>query len=156
MQPSRSPQAGSEQILLVHYYQPNHPNVPVIVFLDRQTNGTFTAPYCPSTSGCRAIVKFSPNTDTFTAPQAASDYSISTLTFQLAQNGHDIWLDYAMLASATDVTPDVFSFVPVDQTSEFIARCASHQHFFIEFYTSGRRPDSISIFDLHIQTHVTK
>lgn len=124
---------GSEQILLVHYYQPNHPNVPVTVFLDRQTNGTFTAPYCPSTSGCRAIVKFAPNTDTFSV---AGD-SISTLTFQLAQNGHDIWLDYAMLASATDVTPDIFSFVPVDQTSEFITRCASQQHFYIDFYTSG-------------------
>lgn len=78
-------------------------------------------------------MKFAPNTDTFSV---AGD-SISTLTFQLAQNGHDIWLDYAMLAAATDVTPDIFSFVPVDQTSEFIARCASQQHFYIDFYTSG-------------------
>lgn len=129
--PQQNRQSGTDQILLVHYYQPNHPSVPVTVFLDRSTNGTFTAPYCPSTSGCRAIVKFSPNTDTFSA-----DY-ISTLTFQLNQNGHDIWIDYALLASANDVTPDIFSFVPIDQTSDFIAECASQQHFFIEFSTSG-------------------
>lgn len=119
-------------MLLVHYYQPNHPNVGVTVFLDRQTNGTFTAAYCPSTSGCRAIVKFAPNTDTFSA-----DY-INTLTYQLNQNGQDIWIDYALLASANDVTPDIFSFTPIDQTSDFITRCASQQHFHIDFYTSGK------------------
>lgn len=132
-QQNRRDQSNSEQMLLVHYYQPNHPNVVVTVFLDNQINGTFQAPYCPSISGCRAIVKFSPNTETFTA-----DY-ISTLKFQLTDNGPDIWIDYALLACATEVTPETFSFIPLDQTSEFISQCASQHHFAIDFSTSGKK-----------------
>lgn len=128
--PIESNRREGEQILLVHYYQPNHPNVQITVFLDKSINGTFDAPYCPSISGCRSMVKFYPNSETF------SEADLQSVTFQLAQNGQDIWLDHLLLASATDVNPEVFNFAPIDQTSEFISKCASH-NFNIEFYASN-------------------
>lgn len=118
-----------DQMLIVHYYQPNHPTVGVTVFLDKNTNGTFQAPYCPSISGCRAMVKFHPNSDTFTNPD------LQSVTLQLNQNGKDLWLEYLLLASATNVKPEDFEYAPIDMTSDFITKCAS-QHFNIEYYSS--------------------
>lgn len=98
--------------------------------MDKKNNGTFKATYCPSISGCRAIVKFESNSETFTNPD------FQTVTFQLTENGKDIWLDYVLLASATTVNPDlVFNYAPIDMTSDFISKCAS-QHFNIEYYSS--------------------
>ena len=54
-----------DQVMIVHYYQPNHDIVNVEVFLDKKINGTFSAPYCPSISGCRDLIKFESNSETF-------------------------------------------------------------------------------------------
>lgn len=118
-----------EQILIVHYYQPNHPSVELTVFLDKDTNGTFSANYCPSISGCRTIVKFYPLSETF------SNIDLSKITFQLNDNYKDIYIDYILLASANNVEPDMLKYDQVDMTSEFITKCAS-KHFDVEHFTS--------------------
>ncbi|CAF0881627.1 unnamed protein product, partial [Brachionus calyciflorus] len=118
-----------EQMLIVHYYQPNHPSVSITVFLDKSTNGTLQANYCPSTSGCRSIVKFNPSSETF------SNSDLSSITFQLNENNKDIFIDYVLLASANNVNPDVFKYSPIDLTPDFITKCAS-QHFNIDYYSN--------------------
>ena len=118
-----------DYVLIAHYYQPNHPTVSLTVFLDRKHNATLQAPYCPSTRGCRSILKFDANSETFNDPE------FQAATFQLNQNGKDIWLEYLLLAPATSVNPEVFEYAPVDLTSDFISKCAS-QHFNIEYYSA--------------------
>lgn len=58
------------------------------------------------------------------------------LTFLLNQNGQDIWLDNVLVASASNVNPTVFDYAPRDLTSQFISKCASSQHFNIDYYSS--------------------
>ena len=131
--PYREP---GDYILIINYYQPNHPAVDVAVFLDRNRNASFTAPYCPSTKGCRTIIKFDGNSDTFNDPD------IQAFSFQLSENGKDIWLEYVLLASATSVNPDVFEYTPIDLTNDFIEKCAS-KHFSIEHYSSSNCDQAI-------------
>jgi laminin alpha 3/5 len=133
-------QDDDEQMLIVHYFQPNHPSVSVTVFIDKKVNGTLVAPYCPSTSGCRGIVKFQPGGgETFDA----RDLDLSSLTFQLGQNNQDIWLDHALAASASAVNPSsLFEHKPVDNTKQFLAKCAS-QHFNIDYQASSFCEESV-------------
>lgn len=111
--------------MLIHYFQPNYPVVNVSVNIDDTYKGSFKASFCPSTSGCRAIVAFE-NSEIF-------DYDKSRLvSIQLASNDRDIWLNYALVGPSTAVTPDLMKTAPIDLISEFITKCAS-QHFNIEF-----------------------
>jgi laminin, alpha 3/5 len=124
--PYREP---GDYVLIIHYYQPNHPNVDVSVFLDKNRNASFSAPYCPSTKGCRTLIKFDSNTETFNDPD------INAFSFQLTENGKDIWLDHVLLTPAKSVDTDMFEYIPLDLTNDFIEQCAS-QHFNIDYYSS--------------------
>jgi laminin alpha 3/5 len=113
-----------DHVMIVHFYQPNHPLVNVSVSVDNSYKGSFHATNCPSISGCRSIVRFETG-ETF-------DYADSrTINFQLAQNGKDIWLDYVLFAPAANVNPDLLKGAPVDFTDEFLNKCAS-QHFKVD------------------------
>ena len=117
----------------MHYYQPNHINVPVSVKLQGgQLAGSFQANYCPSISGCRAIVKFQQDATNSTSETFTNQY-FDQATFQLLENGRDIWLESVTLAPAIEVTADLNKQDPIDMTSEFIRRCASN-HFNVEYY----------------------
>ena len=102
----------------------------VSISIDNINRGSFQAVYCPSMSGCRAIVTFESTGETFNNPDSRQ------LTFQLTQNGQDIWIDYLLLAPAGKVDTDALhKVVPIDLTNDFISKCAS-QHFQIEYNKS--------------------
>ncbi len=121
--------------MLFHYYQPNHPTVSVSVNIDDTYKGSFQAPFCPSTSGCRAIVVFE-NGEAF-------DYEKARIaSVQLASDDKDIWLNYALVGPSTTVTPDLMKNAPIDLINDFITQCASH-HFSMEVSKSPFCDDSV-------------
>lgn len=63
---SKVPQPGG-YVFAVHFYQPNHPefNLDVVVHNGRMYEGKLPVHYCPSNSGCRAIVKLPNGDNTF-------------------------------------------------------------------------------------------
>jgi laminin, alpha 3/5 len=121
------PRDLSDQVLIVIYYQPNHPTVNVSINIDNKNKGSIQAAYCPSLSGCRAIVTFDSTGESF------NNQDPRQITFQLTQNNKDIWIDYLLLAPAIQVTGEnLQKFLPIDLTNDFISKCAS-EHFNIEF-----------------------
>lgn len=133
MRVSRREKGGN--VLIVHYYQPNHPTVNVSVTIDKSYRGYFQAPYCPSISGCRSIVKFE-NGDLINYEESRS------ILFQLFQNGKDIWLDYALFAPASIPNQDLLKSAPIDLSDDFLTKCAS-QNFYIEAKKSPFCDDSV-------------
>ena len=117
---------NDDQVLIVHYYQPNHASVNISVNIDNVNKGSFQADFCPSISGCRSVVYFESSGESFINPD------MRVATFQLANNGKDIWLDYILFAPSSQVDLDkLHSHAPVDLTDEFLDKCASN-HFHIE------------------------
>jgi laminin alpha 3/5 len=125
-----------DQVMIVHYYQPNHDIVSVEVFLDKKINGTFSAAYCPSISGCRELIKFESNSETFNNPD------LQSVKFQLKHNGKDIWLASVSIAPAASVNDETLQPVPTDLTHKFITECAS-DHFNINYYNSTFCDESV-------------
>jgi laminin alpha 3/5 len=116
-----------EMFLVVHYYQPNHPSVPVEVRLDKEPGivGVLNASYCPSLTGCRAVVEFN-NGDV--------REDINAINLKLTDREKNVWLDQVALLWAVD--PEKLNFEPVSHNEEFKDQCVPQNTFYIEHYTS--------------------
>lgn len=119
-----------DQVLIVHYYQPNHPSVNVSISFDDNTKGYFHAANCPSISGCRAIVKYD-NGEIHNFDSATR----ITITLSDQNPNADIWLDYMLFAAAASVNPDLLQHAPIDMSTEFLLKCASN-HFNVALFES--------------------
>ena len=118
-------------MMIVHYYQPNHAAVNITVSIDGQSKGSVHAAYCPSISGCRAIVLFHSTGEVF------ENVDMRQVKFTNGQNNRDIWLDYFLLASPRNVDPETLhKTMPLKLTGDFISKCAS-QHFDINYGESA-------------------
>jgi laminin, alpha 3/5 len=122
---------SGERVLIVHYYQPKNAVVGVSVNIDNgKLIGSFEAPYCPSITGCRSMVHFESSAETF----LTDGLDLKQITFQLTQNGKEIWLDHLLLAPAMAVTPDIFKYDDsIDATPKFINKCAAKTNFKVDF-----------------------
>lgn len=114
------------QMFIVHYYQPKHTFVDMEVTLETfpPIVGTFRANYCPSKSGCRAIVKFQDGIDSSQTFSSAPFYSVK---FKYVDSGNkDIWLENAYIINSGSVT-SVSDIVPNDYSSKFLDECIQNK-----------------------------
>jgi laminin alpha 3/5 len=123
-------QNHEELTIIVHYYQPNYPNVLLDVKLDKTPIvGKLNAEYCPSLSGCRAIVKLNENGVNNT------EYpNFNQINFKLAELNKNVWLEGFYLLWEYD--QEKLNYGPVSMNDEFKDRCWTKDSSNIDYYTS--------------------
>lgn len=118
-------------VILVHYYQPNHPKFNIIYRVQSENqnyDGKFTLNHCPSTSGCRGIIQQNDDYAWF--------YLDDTFTFSFTNlNQHGVWLDYITLVPVEVYNKRLLVEDEFDQTNEFLKECGS-DHFNIQLNAS--------------------
>ena len=120
-------------MLIITYFQPNHPSVNISVNIDGVNKGFLQAAYCPSTIGCRGIVLFGESdAEVFENPD------IRSVKFShLGVSEDEVWIDFFELAAPENVNEEQLrATVPVKLTADFITRCASN-HFDIQHDRDG-------------------
>lgn len=119
-------------VIIIKYYQPNHPKFNVIYRLEASTNydGKFIVNHCPSSSGCRGIIKQEENDDYFWFD---IDDTVTFSLTNLQQKG--VWVDYVMLVPVDYYNERLLNEEEFDQTNEFITQCGQ-DHFNIQLNAS--------------------
>ncbi|EDV96510.1 laminin subunit alpha [Drosophila grimshawi] len=113
-------------VILVKYYQPNHPKYQLTYTLTagkNQYDGKFDIQHCPSSSGCRGVIR--PTGDDWWF-DIEDDFKF-TLTNPRAQG---VWLDYLVVVPLDQYNDDLLVEETFDQTKEFIKNCG-HDHYHI-------------------------
>lgn len=123
-------------VIIVGYFQPNHPQFKIFYRLQTENqnyDGKFTLNHCPSTSGCRGIIQQDNGYAWFDIED--------TFTFSFTNtNQYGVWLDYIILVPI-DVYNDplynerILNEEPFDQTAEFLKECGQ-DHFNIQLNAS--------------------
>lgn len=123
-----TPAESDSQMIIVTYYQPNHPMVNISVEVDFVHKGFLKAPYCPSVSGCRAIVVFGEDEE-----EVFENNAIQAVRFMHeGRRDDEIWIDFFEIVAPENVDEErLRARVSVKLTSDFIGKCASN-HFQIE------------------------
>lgn len=127
---SKAPEPG-QYIIIVHYYQPDHPKFNIIYRVQTENqnyDGKFTLNHCPSTSGCRGVIQQNDNNVWFDIADAF------TFSFTNVQP-YGVWLDYIILIPVVDYKKELLSEVEFDQTEEFLKECGQ-DHFNIQLNAS--------------------
>lgn len=111
-------------MIVVKYYQPNHPQFHIVYRLetDKQNyDGKLKLDHCPSSSGCRVLLK---------QDNGIMRYDIEeTVSFTLNNiKDKGVWLDYVLLVPANQFNENLLHEEEFDQTKEFIKQCG-HDHF---------------------------
>lgn len=118
-------------VFIVHYNQPTHPQFQLDVTIrDGQSSveAHVPAPFCPSNSGCRSVVKQADGNRNF----LVSD----TFLFNLSvPHNRSIWVDYVYIVPSDEYANSLLEESPIDLTAEFIARCGKN-HFQIDALSS--------------------
>ncbi|XP_048488928.1 laminin subunit alpha [Plutella xylostella] len=114
--------APQDYVLLLHYYQPHHPETTLLVNVTT-ADGTYTArahvAHCPSTSGCRALVQ----------PPGESLPLQHNFTLTLQSENKGVWLDYILVVAAADYVDSVVKEANMlDYTREFISKCSMNHY----------------------------
>lgn len=113
-------------VILVKYYQPHHPTYNVMYTLTagkNQYDGKFEISHCPSSSGCRGVIKPSGEEWWFDI----EDEFKFTITNNRPQG---VWLDYLVIVPVDQYNDDLLEEETFDQTKEFIGECGQ-DHFYI-------------------------
>ncbi|KAJ8736784.1 hypothetical protein PYW07_000055 [Mythimna separata] len=128
---SKMPAPG-DYMFLVHYYQPVHPesSLDAVIKTDsQQFDTTMQVQHCPSSTGCRSLLKLA---DVRQFPVAEN----FTITF-LGNNSKGLWIDYVLIIAAPDFVDAALTEANVvDYTREFIEKCA-YNHFHIPANETG-------------------
>ncbi|XP_055387187.1 laminin subunit alpha [Condylostylus longicornis] len=123
-------------IILLKYYQPNHPryNVPFRLNTEKILyDGKFEVNHCPSSSGCRGIIR--PESTVVTGDNTWFDID-DEFTLTLTNNKNKgVWLDYIIVVPIGRYTDDLLVEEPFDQTKEFISKCGQ-DHYYIPLNAS--------------------
>jgi laminin alpha 3/5 len=116
----------------VHYYQPNHPNVVVNVKLRGSSQtGVLNAAYCPSLSGCRAVIEFEDN----------QNRPYFDITFKLNETKQNVWIEKVYLHPYFD--SEKLNYGPISMNDNFIAQCSPREYLDIEHHASEFCDDSV-------------
>lgn len=113
-------------VVLVKYYQPHHPMYNVLYTMTagkNQYDGKFQINHCPSSSGCRGVIR--PNGDEWWFD--IGDEFKFTITNNRPQG---VWLDYLVVVPVDQYNDDLLEEETFDQTKEFIKTCGQ-DHFYI-------------------------
>ncbi|XP_071537849.1 laminin subunit alpha isoform X2 [Panulirus ornatus] len=123
---------AGKYVFVVHYYQPQYPDdelyvqvayssgeefdVDVLIQNGQFYEGSLPVHHCPSTSGCRSVIK-----------QSSGSYVFDVLeNFILSfkePNHKSLWLDYVLVFPAEQFTQEILHELPLDTTAEFINIC---------------------------------
>lgn len=118
-------------VVIVKYYQPNHPNFHIIYRLetDRQNyDGKLTLDHCPSNSGCRGAIRQDNGYLWFDIDDSFT-FSLTNL------KDKDIWLDYILLVPIEYYNERLLVEEEFDQTNEFLTECGQ-DHFNVQLNAS--------------------
>ncbi|XP_037946379.1 laminin subunit alpha-like [Teleopsis dalmanni] len=113
-------------VILIKYYQPHHPKYNVMYTLTagkNQYDGKFDVNHCPSSSGCRGVIR--PNGEDWWFD--IDDEFKFTITNNRPQG---VWLDYMVVVPVDQYNDDLLVEETFDQTKEFIKLCGQ-DHFYI-------------------------
>ncbi|XP_035223568.1 laminin subunit alpha-like, partial [Stegodyphus dumicola] len=109
-------------VVIVHYYQPDHPKFEASVMIQ---NGEFhdavlPLPFCPSVSGCRTVIH-AKDSDA-TAFQILENFYI---TIKQPSN-KTVWMDYVLIIPAKQFDESVLNPLRQDQAGKFITQCGQN------------------------------
>lgn len=112
-------------IILVKYYNPNHPRMDVHYRIETDSQnweGKLKVAHCPSNIGCRMMVDH----------HGSTVFEINgPLTVTLTNNqANGIWLDFILLVPFEVFHENLLTEETFDQTKEFLQKCG-HDHFHI-------------------------
>ncbi|XP_046389625.1 laminin subunit alpha [Ischnura elegans] len=115
------PQEGS-YVFVTHYYQPEFPefDVDVLVQNGQIYEASIPIEHCPSSSGCRSIVK---------QPNGNIHFELMEnflLTFK-EPNHKTVWLDYVIVIPSDQFTENILYEEHLDQTGRFLKQCAKNE-----------------------------
>ncbi|XP_064026607.1 laminin subunit alpha-3 [Pogoniulus pusillus] len=131
----RVPHSGS-YVFVVHFSQPAHPTFPVGVRVDagRVWSGSFSASFCPHTSGCR---------DQVTAEnQIEFDISEPEVSVTvLIPDGKMLLLEKVLVVPADTYSHKILDTKTVDKSLDFISQCGGNS-----FYIDFNSPEGSSTF----------
>ncbi|XP_023237076.1 laminin subunit alpha-like [Centruroides sculpturatus] len=112
-------------VLVVHYYQPDHPSFEMDVIIQ---NGQFyeavlPIKHCPDSSGCRAVVK----------EKITSDVSFQILknfVLTLKEPNHkSVWVDYVLAIPSSQYDESLLHPLPQDKAGKFITNCGQNNFY---------------------------
>ncbi|XP_069958976.1 laminin subunit alpha isoform X2 [Cherax quadricarinatus] len=112
---------AGKYVFVVHYYQPQYPEFDVDVLIQNGQfyEGSLAVHHCPSTSGCRSIIK---------QPDGSYIFDIlENFVLSLKEPNHkSIWVDYVLVVPAQQFTQEILQELPFDMTAEFISQCGQN------------------------------
>uniref|UniRef100_A0A914HKE2 Uncharacterized protein n=1 Tax=Globodera rostochiensis TaxID=31243 RepID=A0A914HKE2_GLORO len=112
-------------VFVVHYFSPDNPPILVDVLVQNERFGDALFHYCPSMSGCRAIVL-----DRHSGQRQFRLEDKYVLTFY-ANNTHQkgpIYIDYVVAVPQESYSDRVLRPLPLELADEFVEKC-SHNNF---------------------------
>ena len=130
-------------IFVVQYYQPDYPEfeLEVLVQNGKYYEAKVPVSHCPSSSGCRSIIRQNDDETKFLLEENVSiNFNEGT--------GKGIWLDYILVIPADQYNENVLQKLQFDQTKEFIKKCGNN-HFYINATEEGLCRDAIFSLTTH-------
>lgn len=118
-------------VIIVQYYQPNHPQFNIISRLETENqnyDNKFALNHCPSTSGCRGVIQLNDDYAWFDIDDQFT-FSFTNL------NRNGVWLDYIVLVPVEYYKETLLIEEEFDQTNEFLKECGQ-DHFNIQLNAS--------------------
>ncbi|XP_039610679.1 laminin subunit alpha-3-like isoform X3 [Polypterus senegalus] len=121
---------AGQYVVVIHYLQPEHAAFPVEIVVDggRPWMGSFSASFCPHVYGCRDQV--------IADNRIALDIPDQELLITLkVPHGKTLLVDYILVVSVDNYSPDILSEKPLDLSFDFINNCGENS-FYIDFLSS--------------------
>ncbi|CAG9821860.1 unnamed protein product [Phaedon cochleariae] len=121
---------------ILHYYQPQFPvfNLDVIIQNGQFYEARVPVEYCPSESGCRAVITQIDGNNKFSLTE--------NFMMNLKQPGNkNVYLDYLLVVPTDFYNEKNLEEIDLDRTSEFLSMCAGN-HFNIDTSVEGFCRDS--------------
>ncbi|CAH1391978.1 unnamed protein product [Nezara viridula] len=115
--------APGNYTIIVHYYQPNNPDFNLEVLMhDLAPEGFVRLAHCPSTAGCRAVIKQNNGNEIIPITE---NY---LFTFKVPNN-KDVWLDYILILPESKFSLDYLIDKPEGSTNQFVTECTTNMYY---------------------------
>lgn len=113
--------AAGFYVFVVHLNQPTQTrfNLSVLLQNGQMYEASVAVPFCPSNSGCRAVVEQADGNRNF----MILENFVLTLT---APANRSVWVDYVYVVPSQEFTAALMQESPIDMTSIFLARCGKN------------------------------
>ncbi|OQV14684.1 Laminin subunit alpha [Hypsibius exemplaris] len=123
-------QRPGDHVILVHYFQPSGPGS----HLEAAVQGVESTPalldthFCPSASGCRAVIRHAEGASRFF--RLGKDYSVTIK----GSDGNEVYLDYVIAVPSDKFEERFLQEAPRNLASDFIQQCGQD---YFEVATDG-------------------